>query len=150
MVHKLVYKLSSNLSVKYGIYYYVRRVPSDLVHHYKSTRISYSLRTRNLKVANSRSQSATYKLDEYWYHLRLQSSDIPSLHLVKDQSEPSNDQELGPKLTEALEVYLNLKGPNKGITYHRAAQRACSYLIKVCGDRKLLEYQRLDVKIISA
>ena len=43
VVHKLVYKLSSNLSVKYGIFYYVRRVPADLVHHYKSTRISYSL-----------------------------------------------------------------------------------------------------------
>ena len=65
-VYKLVYKSVSNLSVKYGIYYYVRRVPSDLVHHYKSTRISYSLRTRNFKFANSRSQIATYKLDEYW------------------------------------------------------------------------------------
>ena len=72
-MYKQVYKLSSNLSVKLGIYYYVRRVPTDLVHHYKSTRISYSLRTQNLKVANSRSQSATFKLDEYWYHLRLQS-----------------------------------------------------------------------------
>jgi len=143
-VYKLVYKSVSNLSVKYGIYYFVRRVPSDLVHHYKSTRISYSLRTRNPRVANSRSKSASHKLDEYWYHLRLQSSDIPSLHLVKDQSEPSNDEELGPKLTQALDTYLNLKGPNKGITYHRAAQRACSYLIKACGDRKLLEYKRLD------
>ena len=100
-----MYKSVSNLSVKYGIYYFVRRVPSDLVHHYKSTRISYSLRTRNLKVANSRSKSASHKLDEYWYHLRLQSSDIPSLHLVKDQSEPSNDEELGPKLTQALDTY---------------------------------------------
>ena len=143
-MYKLVYKSVSNLSVKYGIYYFVRRVPSDLVHHYKSTRISYSLRTRNPRVANSRSKSASHKLDEYWYHLRLQSSDIPSLHLVKDQSEPANNEELGPKLTQALDTYLNLKGPNKGITYHRAAQRACSYLIKACGDRKLLEYKRLD------
>ena len=143
-MYKRVYKTVSNLSVKLGIYYFVRRVPSDLVHHYKSTRISYSLRTRNPRVANSRSKSATHKLDEYWYHLRLQSSDIPSLHLVKDQSESSDDEELGPKLTQALDTYLNLKGPNKGITYHRAAQRACSYLIKACGDRKLLEYKRLD------
>ena len=37
VVHKLVYKSASNLSVKYGIDYYVRRVPTDLVRHYKST-----------------------------------------------------------------------------------------------------------------
>ena len=143
-MYKLVYKSVSNLSVKYGIYYFVRRVPSDLVHHYKSTRISYSLRTRNPNVALSRSKSATHKLDEYWYYLRLQHADIPSLHLVVDHLVTSNDEELGPKLTQALDTYLNLKGPNKGITYHRAAQRACSYLIKACGDRKLLEYKRLD------
>ena len=143
-MYKRVYKSVSNLSVKYGIYYFVRRVPSDLVHHYKSTRISYSLRTRNPNVALSRSKSASNKLDEYWYYLRLQRADIPSLHLVVDHLVTSNDEELGPKLTQALDTYLNLKGPNKGITYHRAAQRACSYLIKACGDRKLLEYKRLD------
>ncbi|MGY8697420.1 MAG: DUF6538 domain-containing protein [bacterium] len=36
---------TSHLAVKQGVYYFVRRVPSDLVRYYRSTRVSYSLRT---------------------------------------------------------------------------------------------------------
>ncbi|MGR3452710.1 DUF6538 domain-containing protein [Pseudooceanicola sp.] len=31
--------------MKDGVYYFVRRVPKDLLHHYTSSKISFSLRT---------------------------------------------------------------------------------------------------------
>ncbi len=34
--------------VKQGIFFFLRRLPSDLSHHYNASRIMYSLRTRRL------------------------------------------------------------------------------------------------------
>ncbi|WP_369808839.1 DUF6538 domain-containing protein [Phaeobacter sp. S60] len=53
------------LSLKEGIFYFNRRVPKDLRSHY-----SCSLRTRSRAVALARANSASVKLDVYWYHLR--------------------------------------------------------------------------------
>ncbi|MEL6119970.1 MAG: DUF6538 domain-containing protein [Pseudomonadota bacterium] len=33
--------------VKQGIFFFLRRLPSDLSHHYNASRIMYSLRTRS-------------------------------------------------------------------------------------------------------
>lgn len=68
---------------KDGIWYFSRRVPRDLQGHYVSGRISYSLRTKSRSVAASRAARAAQRLDEYWYHLRLQSCDLPGRHLLK-------------------------------------------------------------------
>jgi hypothetical protein len=142
----MVYKNSSHLSLKCGVYYFVRRIPSDLFHHYKSSRISFSLRTHSVRVASSRARLAADKLDAYWYHLRVKSSEIPALHLLNENPKQVTDLQVdhSPTLTEALDVYLTLKGKDKGITFHRAAQRAIGYLIKACGDQPLCSYTRKD------
>lgn len=57
--------------VKHGVFYFTRRVPHDLTHHYTARRISYSLRTRSSVVAEARARQAAQRLDEHWYHLRL-------------------------------------------------------------------------------
>jgi hypothetical protein len=134
MMHRMAYKYDSHLSLKSGVYYFVRRVPSDLTHHYRSSRISYSLRTRSVRLASSRARIAADKLDDYWFHLRVQTSEIPALHLLHDKPKAvvELEDDLGPTLSEALGVYLSLKGKDKSITFHRAAQRAIGYLIKAC------------------
>ena len=134
----MAYKYDSHLSLKSGVFYFVRRVPSDLIHHYRSSRISYSLRTRSVRLASARARIAADKLDDYWFHLRVQTAEIPALHLLHEKPKPVDD--LSPTLTEALDVYLRLKGKDKGITFHRAAQRAIGYLIKACGDQALCSY----------
>ena len=142
----MAYKYDSHLSLKSGVYYFVRRVPSDLVHHYRSSRISYSLRTRSVRLASARARVAADKLDDYWYHLRVQTAEIPALHLLHEKPKPVADlkDDLSPTLTEALDVYLRLKGKDKGIPFHRAAQRAIGYLIRACGDQPLCSYTRRD------
>src|SRR6056297_127371 len=52
---------------KQGVYFLCRRVPKDLQQHYKSPKISYSLRARSSSVASSRA----LKLEE-WLRTRVQ------------------------------------------------------------------------------
>ncbi|PSK86079.1 phage integrase family protein [Limimaricola soesokkakensis] len=48
------------------------------------------------------------------------------------------------RLSEAVVTYLRLKGDGKGITFHRAAERACGYVIDTCGDKPLTSYTKAD------
>ena len=80
------YKLVYNNSGKYltqsnGIYYFIRRVPTDLSDQYRSNKIKISLRTRNPSKANRCARSITQRLDDYWLGLRLQKLDIPAMNL---------------------------------------------------------------------
>ena len=52
---------------KNGIWYFSRRVPSDLRRHYKTGRIAYSLRTRSLRQARMRalSDAAKFAIDDH-------------------------------------------------------------------------------------
>ncbi|PWE28382.1 integrase [Maritimibacter sp. 55A14] len=138
--------------VKQGIFYFSRRVPSDLSHHYKASRIMYSLRTRSAAVATSRAQRAAQQLDEHWYHLRIRDVELPGKHLLRSQSgslsgAPSPFEtaaEGAVKLSEAVGIYLRLKGQGRPITFHRAAERSCGYVIDVCGDRDITAYNKAD------
>jgi len=68
---------------KNGIFYFERRVPQDLADHYDIRKISYSLRTRSASVALSRARRAADQLDEHWYHMRVQKTDLPGRHRLR-------------------------------------------------------------------
>ncbi len=135
--------------IKRGIYYFERRVPRDLKKHYDTSKISYSLRTKSAAVAASRARQAAEQLDQYWYHLRILNSELPGKHRLRiRQGAPAS---VSPDtnvpdvtLSEAVEVYLRLKGSGRPITFHRAAERSCGYVIDTCGDKHLSEYTRTD------
>jgi integrase len=139
---------------KNGIYYFERRVPSDLRKHYSASKISYSLRSRSTSVATSRAMRAAQQLDDYWYHLRIMDSELPGKHLLRMQQNAPNASKFSPSypfddsasvsLSEAVAMYLRLKGQNRPVTFHRAAERACGYVIDVCGDKSLVAYSRAD------
>jgi len=139
---------------KDGIYYFERRVPRDLRQHYSAAKIAYSLRTRSASVAASRAARAAQQLDEYWYHLRVKNIELPGKHLLRMQQRspdapgfarsPSPDDRASVSLSEAVAIYLRLKGANRPATFHRAAERACGYVIDVCGDKDLLAYSKAD------
>src|SRR6056297_67249 len=138
--------------VKQGIFYFSRRVPSDLSHHYNASRIMYSLRTRSAAVATSRAQRAAQQLDEHWYHLRIRDVDLPGKHLLRmnGQSGPARNASeseapaASVTLSEAVSIYLRLKGKDRPVTFRRAAERSCGYVIDTCGDKDLTAYTRAD------
>ena len=135
--------------IRKRIYYFSKRVPADLIHHYRYPRIVQSLRTRSASIARTRSLIETARLDEYWSHLRLQNSDMLGKHLllnptIRVVSSDDDVDDSSPTLGEALAMYLSLKGTDKGKTFHAAATRACGYLIDVCGEKVLSDYTRAD------
>lgn len=139
--------------VKAGVFYFTRRVPKDLDHHYTTGKISFSLRTRSAAVAKSRAQRAAQRLDEHWYHLRIQDVDLPGKHLLRMGAAvdfgssspcPNHASVDVVKLSEAVSVYLQLKGRGRPITFHRAAERSCGYVLDVCGDKDIRSYTKAD------
>lgn len=89
----------------------------------------YSLRTRSKVIATSRAQRAAQTLDEHWYHLRIRDVDLPGKHLLRIQAHSPSGLPVAPegategslKLSEAVGIYLRLKGQGRPITFHRAA-----------------------------
>lgn len=150
--------MAKDISVSYsftknGIYYFERRVPRDLRKHYSASKISYSLRTRSSAVAASRATRAAQQLDEYWYHLRIRDAELPGRHLLR-MAQNANVAPAGAmvattfapsvKLSEAVAIYLRLKGQGRPVTFQRAAERSCGYVIDVCGNKEITAYTKLD------
>ncbi|WP_260087121.1 DUF6538 domain-containing protein [Phaeobacter inhibens] len=139
-----------HLFLKEGIYYFNRRVPKDLRSHYSSAKISYSLRTRSRAVALARANSASVKLDEYWYHLRPQDAELPGKPLLRhglSRPASTNSKVVTPDvltLSEGVLTYVRLKGHGRPKTFERAAYRSCGYVIDICGDKPLSDYTKAD------
>jgi len=60
------------------------------------------------------------------------------------QGTPQVPQESSVKLSEAVQIYLRLKGRGRPDTFQRAAERACGYVIDACGDKDLTDYIKAD------
>lgn len=134
-------------------FYFHRRAPSDLKHLYTVERIAYSLRTKSVVAARPRAERAALRLDEHWYHLRLVDQHIPGKHLLRTVALlPEHGALLGNlpaeeasvTLSEAVVIYLRLKGKDRPVTFHRAAERSCGYVIDVCGNKPLTSYTKSD------
>ena len=108
----LVTKSNSYTFQKDGVWYFSRRVPSDLRRHYRTGRIAYSLRTKSIRDARVRAMSDAAKLDRHWHIMRMSSDDIPGMHLLANvENEQKRSQaEQSPSVLAAVEVYKRLKG----------------------------------------
>ena len=120
-----------------GVYQFIRRIPVDLSDHYGSSRIQISLKTKNISVACRSARSITQRLDDYWLGLRLQKMDIPAINLIRTSSNSTNNDYM---LTDALDLYLKLKGIDKDKTFIRTAHRNTEYVIQVLGNKSVTAY----------
>ena len=133
-----------------GYYYFSRRVPNDLVEHYSYPRVVQSLHTKHYSIARTRAVMLAAKLDEHWSHMRLAHTELPGKHLLKQKSVSFGTSSAASQvmqsmcLTEAVEIYLSLKGVGRSKTFHAAAHRTCGYLVDACGLKHLHEYTRND------
>jgi integrase len=129
--------------VKDSIYYFQKTIPVDLQHHYKSKRISFSLRTRSKRRAEETSRAIESKLNAYWLNLRLSTCNLPGSHLLKSSSEPTPHSN-APTLTESLDVYIKLKGAGRSEYFITTAKRNIDYVIKCLGCRPIDQYTSAD------
>ena len=145
----MTYNQSPHIRVRSGIYHFVRRVPADLQQHYRSDRVSISLRTKSARAAFRSAVSISQRLDDYWHGLRLQKMDVPALHLVIDDEADVRDN--SPTMMEAVETYLRLK-PDKQTptfigwskTFFQGAERAVGYLEEATYAEELSSLSALD------
>ena len=143
---KITYVVNRN-----GWFYFTRRVPCDLLSHYTSIRIVHSLNTSCPSRAKVLAAGSASKLDRYWASLRLQLDDLPGQSLLRIQNSGSSSvvnsnthKASQPLLSEALKLYVSLKGKGRSKTFQISAQRACGYVIQVAGDKRLGDYERQD------
>ncbi len=142
VTYRMTYNSSSHIRVRFGVYHFDRRVPSDVRQHYRSDRVSISLRTKSEATAVRSAKSISQRLDDYWHGLRLQKMDVPALHLVigdKDDAEDSS-----PTMMEAVDVYLRLKADKQTPTFIRAAKRNGRYVAEALGNRPITSYSSSD------
>ena len=100
-------------------------------------------------MATNRALSAAAQLDDYWLKLRMENDQLPIQHLAI--TDPARNLivkptviDLGPKLSEALEIYIRLKGHNRPKTFAASAERACRYLKEARGNKHLPDYTKAD------
>ena len=140
---KLMYKSGQpHLSVRSGVFYFVRRIPTDVRHHYCADRVSLSLRTKSMPIAARSAASINQRLEDYWLGLRLQQIDIPAINLVRTPETSEVCDCL--TLSEARDLYLRLKSAGKDQVFVRSAHRNVEYVIKVLGDHPLSAYSTVD------
>ena len=130
-----------NTFLKNSYFYYVRRVPKRLRHHYKSNCVSFSLRTKKSSIAVRRSAITTDKLDNFWFQLDVGNS-IEHIGLIANSGLSHHSKV--PTLSSMLDYYLEHKGKNRSSNFFQSAKLACSYLYKVAGDKSIGEYKRED------
>ena len=127
---------------KRGIFYFSKRVPSDLRELYKVGRLTYSLKTKCPKLAKAEVRDALHKLELYWNKIRMDKELPCNQSLVSTTNNQSDD--LSIKFTEAARLYLKIKGKNKGVTFYNLVQRATRYIISSIGDKDLASYTRAN------
>ncbi len=127
---------------KRGVFYFSKRVPSDLKDLHKVERLTYSLKTKCPKLAKTQVRDAIHKLELYWNKVRMDKELPCGQFLVSATNNQSND--LSIKFTEAADLYLDLKGKNKGVPFHNLVQRATRYIVRSIGDKDLASYTRAN------
>jgi integrase len=136
-------RVAHYLWLKGDTYYFNRRVPKDMQGHYKASRIIICLKTSRKDTAIRSAKSIAQRLEDYWLSLRLSKLDVPGLHLLRDKPVSASVSSC-ETLSEALELYLRLKGVGKDKVFHRGAERNVQSVIDVLGDRPLDEYVSSD------
>ena len=133
--------VTNHVLLRNETYYFLKRVPYDLKDYYSVKRLCFSLKTKSYSSALRLTKSVLQRLDDYWLGIRLQKMDIPAIHLVKAND---NVDDSSPLISDALDLYLKLKGEGKDKTFIRTATRNIEYIIKVLGNKSIRLYSSSD------
>ena len=134
----MVDHFSTYLYQKRGFYYFSRRVPKVVQHCHSKQRIVFALNTRSRAKALKYSQVICQRLDERWLPMRLDALGFGNVMTNDVRSLPS------PKLSEATQQYIKLRGMGKAKTFHQTAIRNSNVIIDILGDKNLREYSTVD------
>ena len=118
---------------KRGIYYFTRRIPSDLKDLYKAERLTYSLRTKCPKSANKQVKDTLGNLKQYWARLRLNNDLVSGKFLIPNTNKQKAILQI--RFSDAVEQYLEIRGKNRGVTFQKSVERTTKYVVASIGDK---------------
>jgi len=125
-----------------GTYYFTRQVPSDLQTRFNKNRVVISLRTPSEQKAINSANKLADRLEMYWNTLRLELFHTKELKLSFLDNEKVKSEKL--KLSEALDVYIKLKGKGKDKLFYQTAKRNVSYTIECFGNVDINSLKPID------
>lgn len=133
---------------KRGVFYFSRRVPTDLRSHYNRSRIVISLRTKSHRMAFTKATSLAARLDEDWLTLRWRLRDNPLQRFQASSADSESTTSTYPLMSVAKEVYVQAKQEGRTITFSQSANRSVGYLIKAFLDKPIDTYTRKEVNAL--
>ena len=128
-----------------GIFYFSRRVPSDVRSRFNKDRVIVSLHTRSLRKAQRSAAALSDRLERYWDSIRLEVFHTRELGLSLVQ-EVEADRSGGASVSvrEALDSYLRLKGAGRSKAFFQGAERAVGYLTEATDAKELPSLSAAD------
>ena len=127
-----------------GIFYFTRNVPSDLKPRFNKNRVVVSLQTRSITRAQKSASALSDRLDRYFESLRLERFHSQELGLKFDGNVVAVSDEPEVTITDALNLYVRLKGTGRGKVFARTAERNANYLIECVGETSLSDIKPTD------
>ena len=127
-----------------GIFYFTRNVPSDLKSRFNKNRVVVSLHTRSITRAQKSASALSDRLDRYFESLRLERFHSQELGLKFDTNMVTDSDEPEVTITDALDLYVRLKGTGRGKVFARTAERNANYLIECIGEACLCDIKPTD------
>jgi len=131
--------------IKRGVFYYSRRVPSELQTIYGKVRVTTCLHTKVEAKANRAADQLSAQLEGIWGQARLEKT---LSNFRRTQSQPASPikaekrPEAAVTLSDALDLYVRLKGKNKAKSFLVYTQRNISYAIECLGNAEISELGR--------
>jgi len=122
------------------IFYFRRKIPSDLRCHYKRPVYVQSLRTTSRSSAQKAATILSARLDEQWLMLRIKHNQSPASQLLVE-AEYKSDL---PLISEILERYLDTKGHGKAELFFVHVKRNIGYVISALGNKSIDLYSKTD------
>ena len=129
---------------KRGVYYFRRKLPNDVQHHYERSQIVICLKTKSKSAAIKASRSIASKLDDFWLQMRIADMDVPASHLLVRSKPKDVFTSYASSLSAALATYCSLKGADRTALFFTAAKRNIGYVLEHLGDRPIDTYSSAD------
>ena len=120
------------------IFYFRRKIPSDLRSHYKRPVFVQSLRTTSRSSAQRAATILSARLDEQWLMLRIKHNQSPASQLLVE-AEHKSELIL---ISEVLERYLDRKGHGRAELYFVHAKRNIGHVTSALRDKSIDLYSK--------
>ena len=145
------------LKLKGMTYYFSRRVPKRLQRHCSTDRIEVCLHTSSRHHAARQSIILSSQLEDQWNLLRNKDighslwrhfEERPVTLFAAIEGQANTTAIIVPRLSEAAETYVSMKGAGRSKTFAAGIHRSLRYLIEVADDKPIDAYVRADANAL--